>query len=309
MLEILALLFNDAVSQGAEEIGSPLQWIIDFLFGNPLDGTSFFTIDGISVVTFYLQAIALVVVVIMRVIVGVKDGIFANGGDISTGDTVGAWLFRSIAGIAVICAMPTIFRAFASFSMLLGSEIAAAGSDLVFDEILGLFFPSLVDSLLRGLGLSAFGTLGSAILIIALAYYVITILFTIIKRQVNLVVLSLAAPLIAINAGTKNASDVLSLLKEAVSIGLISGLQVLLLFASMGITIQLITPTSAFYLVGSLGLFALLIPLAIFSGIKKLPDLLEKYLPVTTLSGGGGGIRGTAMAGAYAARSLIGAAK
>lgn len=312
MLALLALAIAEFLTDSTTDLGVALDGVLDFLFGNPLDGTSFFTINGIAAITFYLQAIALGIVVIMRVVTGVKDGIFANGGDLSSGETAGQWLFRSLIGIVVVCAMPTIFRAIAGFSMLLGSEIANVGTSLAQASIAETFFVDLVE--LTGLGagiastLTSSGILFGGLQIIIIAYYVITILMHIIIRQVHLVVLSLTAPLIAINSGTRNASDVIALLKEAISIGIVSGIQVLLLFAAMGVTLQTMTPGGSIDFASTFGIFALLIPIALFAAIKRVPTILEKYLPVISIQGSGS-MRGAAMTTMYAARSLMGGAK
>ena len=304
MLDVLSDLINELFAPLNESFQSAFEVIVAFCLQNPLEGGFFGgAFAWANTVTLYLQALALGIFIIMKVVVGIKDGIFSEGGDPTTGESAGQWLFRSLKGLIIICAMPSLMRWTAGFSMAVAADIASNGADTVFST----FIQNTMVNTALALGGGPVAVLWSLLVAIIMLYYICVIFFQLIKRQLQLIALSLIAPLVAITSGTRDTSDLGTLMKEAVSLGIVSGLQLLMVLTAMAfgpasfISLDIEQTLSLSNIV--LLKIAPFIQIAIFSGIKKFPDWIERFTSVVSVSGNSG--RVAAGGAAYAARSLL----
>lgn len=307
MLNVFADFIDNLFQPINEAIANIFNLIVAFCLQNPFTGGffggAFNWVDG---TTLYIQAIALGIFIIMKVVVGIKDGIFLDGGDTTTGETASQWFFRSLKGLVIICAMPSLMRWVAGFTMTLSADIASSGTTSIFSTFIQGYLVNTALAFSHGTAFAA-AKLWSVVVCIILIYYIVVIFFQLIKRQIQLIALSLIAPFVAMTAGTRDSSDLGTLLKEVVSIGIISGLQILFLFTAMTfsptnfISLDLQTTFS----VDNLMLFTIapFIQIAVFAAIKKFPDWVERYTNVVSVNGNSGRVvAGGAM---YAARSLL----
>jgi hypothetical protein len=296
----LELLFEPAGELLTQLFNILVQWC----FMNPFEGsvlhTTFFQI--LNLVTLYIQAVALVIVVALRIALGIKDGVFANGGDPETGESTGSWLFKSLASIALVCMMPTLFRYVAGFSLSLGQDIASFGAGTNFEGFISDVIVANFASALLPFGVGAVPVLYGLILGIITMYYIVVIVFQALKRQIQLVILSLIAPLVAVASGTKDSSTVANLMKESVAIGLVSGIQLLLLGIIIS-TSRIDFVASALTSPGGEAFIAPLILVAMLGALKNAPRWIERYTETVSMSGNSG--RVMAAGGAYAARSIL----
>jgi hypothetical protein len=266
---ILADLFQsffDALDQAAAAV---FQALVGLCISNPLTPNGYMSFPWIPNVTFYLQGIALAVVVVIRVATAAKDGILKNGGDPATGLTFGQWLFQSLWSVSLVCAMPAIMHTFAAFSFSLAGDILSATTP---SNVFTGFSAAMVDVAKTALAGAGAGVILAVIAGIVVIYYITTVLLQCLKRQVQMVLLSVIAPLVAISGGTGNSADIGTLLKETVGLGVISGLQLLFLVSTVAIAPQIQAFTGP-------GVIYPLVVIAMFGAIKKLPGWVEQYIP------------------------------
>jgi hypothetical protein len=300
MIDLFADFLNQLFEPANEFVAGMFNFVVKWCLENPFTGGAIGSIFGwLNMVTLYIQAIALGIVVVMRVVIGLKDGIFANGGDPTTGETTGQWLFKSLSSVALICAMPMLFKWVAGFSLSIGTDLNSLGQVSNFDTFIQDNIITSITSVIS----KPVGLLYAVIVTIVILYYVVVIVFQMLKRQIQIILLSIIAPLVAISSGTKNTSDITSLFKEAVSIGLVTGIQWLLLGTAIGSGALLANALKVGQTNIVAGLLFPLVFIALLGAIKKVPEWVEQYIPTVNINGNSGRI--LAAGSAYGARSVV----
>lgn len=236
----------------------------------------------------YFQGAALLVALIAIVINGVCTKILINGG--TEDESAGHYIFRSIWPIAVIAATPTIVGFVTSLVSYVINDLMLSATGIDYGKLLSTLILLNANPVMQ-----VFSIIG----MIAVIYYTITVAFQCVKRQLQMAVLSIIGPLVAISTVSENNSgDFITLMKEIAGIGVITALQLSLLISAIAI------PAMDFFRIwpGPVQLFMLV---GIFASIKQLPRWIERYTLAPQVSGQGGAGRGAMMAAGFMGRSAI----
>ena len=238
--------------------------------------------------TLYFTLVSITVVVIIRICIGIKDGLLANGSN--TEMSVGEYVFKTCFSLAAVAtagplAMWIISRTSKICADMMSYSFGGPGSAMGLIEYIEA--GDLADTIFAPIALTI-----SAILVIC-------VIFQIGKRWVLMFLGSCVAPVIAIYAAVTDSSNYSGLIKEIAALGIINGLQILLLHFSLsllngGAFASSVSPFFWFFALGA---------------TLAIPFFLQRYaLPS---GGGGGGRTGVyiAMAGFRSLAGIRGAAK
>lgn len=245
------------------------------------------TFPWVGQVQLFFQGLALAICLIVVIVKGLTSNIMLPG---TSGErSLIAYVWRSFWPVAVIVATPALLA-------LILDVVYQIVSSLTTDidaNMIELFVNASAWSVLAG----PIGAAVSAILFLVSLFYITTVLLQCIKRQVQLVVLSCIAPLVAtVTISESNAGDFVVIIKEMLGIGVITALQILLLLSAITVPCNT-TFTTDF------GLLSPLVVIAVFSAIKQMPKWIERYTLAPSVAGGGG--RMASMAGGAAVRGAI----
>lgn len=167
-------------------------------------------IPVVNSVILWGQGIAVVAAIAIRVFVGVRDGVLQNGGPRMA--SLGEYMFRSVAVVALVGFMPVLCNLVMYAGQAMLSDIVSAsyagGSSLV--NAGELDFSALtfkVSDLAEPFVHSVFERLPGAICSFACLILAIKIIYQICKRQIEMLVLSVAAPWISIKSAMESDSN------------------------------------------------------------------------------------------------------
>ena len=218
----------------------------------------------------YFTVISVVVVVLLRIMIGIKDGLLANGSntEVSTGE----YIFKSCLSLAaVVTAGPLSF-----WLIVLATDYT---NDMMYYSFGATIVPAYSQTLVD-IGNTTTKLLAPLVILVS-AVLVFIVAFQVGKRWVMMLLGSAVAPVIAIHTAMTDTSNYTGLLKEVMALGIINGLQILLLHFSMALlytggtqTGSYASPIIWFFLMGA---------------TISIPSFLQRYaLP----SGSGGGRTG-----------------
>ena len=167
-------------------------------------------IPVVNSVILWGQGIAVVAAIAIRVFVGVRDGVLQNGGPRMA--SLGEYMFRSVAVVALVGFMPVLCNLVMYAGQAMLSDIVSAsyagGSSLVNTGELNFTpFAFKVSDLGEAFVQNVFGMLPGAICSFACLLLAIKIIYQICKRQVEMLVLSVAAPWISIKSAMESDSN------------------------------------------------------------------------------------------------------
>ena len=282
---IVDYLFGEIIAGGmADVMGAFIGWVtrpLRFAWG-----------QAISV---YFQGIALVIAIVVIVVNGVARGYLRCGGtqDMSSG----AYIFRSLWPVALIAACPSLMGALTD---VISTVIADATGGLATTET----FRDMVTVFVElSSGATVIGPILVAICALVITYYIVTVLFQCVKRQLQLAVYSVIAPLIAATTVADSSSgDFVTLLKEMFGIAVITVMQLSALMAAISapatIKQMLAEDASCVFIVP-------LVSVALFAAVKQIPTWIERYTLAPAVGGGGSVGRSVGTAVMFGGRSAI----
>lgn len=237
------------------------------------------------------QGAALVVVFCIIVARGITKGIIGAATDDDM-DLV-KYIWRSLVPIGAIIVAPTLTATVTSVSANLVSIVA--GNNLSETFCMNLAAMAIqqssgtmsVTAATAGI-LNAPMLLASAIAYTAIFWNLFTLAIEILKRWIQLAMVSIIMPLTAITSAIDDPSDLISAIKTSVGIGITIVLQVLMLVASSTVAASY---TSYGIVEGSFLILALL------AAAKSLPSWIDKFTYASSVStSNGGGVRAAALA-------------
>lgn len=245
------------------------------------------TFPWVGQVQLFFQGLALAICLIVIIVKGLSSNIMIPG---SSGErSLVAYIWRSFWPVGVIVATPALLAVVLDMSY----QVAASFTADVDANLVEMFVNAAAWTVLTG----GIGGAVSAILFLVSLVYITTVLFQCIKRQIQLVVLSCIAPLVAtMTVSESNAGDFVVIIKEMLGIGVITALQILMLLSA--VTVPCNTTFASDF-----GLLSPLVVVAVFSAIKQMPKWIERYTLAPSVTGGGG--RAVSMAGGMVARGAI----
>ena len=230
----------DAAAAGPSEFFTwlLLQPLLSFLrdFLGPLVetsfawGTDFMEIPYVNQVIYWLQGLSILGVVVVRVAEGWRSGILREGGDWDY--SPGEYVFKSMWALLVVAVMPTACRLVimfgkSMFDYIVGATGGVAGAMSWFD--LSGLDPSLMS------GSSALNLLWVLVAMLVVTVLAIACGYQFVRRQVEMIVVSVIAPLIAVYSATEDDSNqVGDLLKQLFALVCQQWLQYVLVMVAVG---------------------------------------------------------------------------
>ena len=285
---IVDYLFGELIAKGmAEVMGAFIGWVtkpLSFAWGQAM--------------SVYFQGIALVIAIVVIVVNGVARGYLRNGGtqDMSSG----AYIFRSLWPVALIAACPALMGA---MTQIISTVISDATGGLATADTFSAMVQIFVTMVADATGTGVVGPIVIAVCALVITYYIITVLFQCVKRQLQLAVYSVIAPLIAATTvADSSAGDFITLLKEMFGIAVITDMQPAARMAAISApaTIQSMVandPGSAFIVP--------LVSVALFAAVKQVPSWIERYTLAPAVGNGGSLGRSVGTAALFAGRSAV----
>lgn len=252
---------------------------------------------------------ATILVVFFRAGKGIYEGVFQKAANEQQG-SVGQWFVRSVLSVACVALMPLFCnliiefgcKAFGDISGLVNEGLKAAGNTDIGTQIQFHWnengSTSLIDTVLAGLDIDKQGAyLIGTLAVLAVGVIVLTVCYNIFKRQLIVLVVSIASSWVAIKTASDSADDVIDLLVSLFGLMLIQIVQYVFLavalnfFASFGGASALISAdfTDQETLTTCIFFFAL------FGCAKAVPSVLERYAFSVGRGGSGSMIVGAAV--------------
>lgn len=231
-----------------------------------------FTFDWASSLMTTFQGVAIGIVVLIVILRGILTGILLEGG--SEDESVGHYLFTSIVPVAIIAAAPTLTSIVSDMVAGLISTITGHVGSGIVDSFLQGYEPLITAS-------EGVGGLMALILLIVNIYYIIVICMQCLRRWVQLTVLSVIMPLVAVMTAMDDSSDLITLIKSMFFNGVITVLQLAAL-CSVGALSSWAGAN------GLQGVSAVFVMVAAFGAIKHIPDWIEKYTYAASAAGRSG---------------------
>ena len=285
---IVDFLFGDLIANSmAEVMGVFISWVtrpLEFAWGQALMS--------------YFQGISLAIAIVVIFINGLVKGYLRNGGtqDMSSG----AYIFRSLWPIALIAACPALMSALTSIiTAVISDATTGLATTESFRDLVTVFV-----SLMATSGISPVGTIVIAVCALIITYYIITVLFQCVKRQLQLAIYSVIAPLIAaLTVADSSAGDFITLLKEMFGVAVITVIQLAALMAAIS------TPATISAMLLEDPASVLIVPFvstAVFAAVKQIPNWIERYTLAPTVGNSTAMSRTAGMTAMFAGRSAIG---
>ena len=230
----------DAAAAGPSEFFTwlLLQPLLSFLrdFLGPLVetsfawGTDFMEIPYVNQVIYWLQGLSILGVVVVRVAEGWRSGILRKGTDRDY--SPGEYVFKSMWALLVVAVMPTACRLVILFGKSMFDYIVGAtggvGGAMSWFDLAGLD-PSLMT------GSSALNLLWVLVAMLVVTVLAIACGYQFVRRQVEMIVVSLIAPLTAVYSATEDDSNqVGDLLKQLFALVCQQWLQYVLVMVAVG---------------------------------------------------------------------------
>ena len=294
-LDFVATFFVELLVSFIQNVLSPLcQVLFDW-------GTDFMTIPFVNTVILGLQGIAVIAVIIIRIGIGISSGLLLKGGDRE--QSLGEYIYKTIVAIIIVALMPMLCRLVIQFGNHLYNDITNQGGSIA--ETLAWF---TVNDDFNIDTLSA-NTHPGSILWFVVGIVVICVLciacgYQFVRRQIEMLTVSIIGPLVSIYAATENDDNMpIDLLKNLFGLVCLQWLQYLLVQIALWFGIAWIS--NAFNQDAFAQAFDaqnaqfFLFTLATFGAALTIPNLVDRY----TFSGGGSAA-GRVAVGALVSRAI-----
>lgn len=237
-----------------------------------------FTFDWLSSFMVFFQGLAIAVVFLIVMARGITTGILAEGG--VEGTSVGRYLYRSFVPVALIAATPAIVGCVTTVTTTFVGLVAGSGSEALASLVVDNIWAKS-SSIVSVEG--AADSIITSILLFVILYYFAVVSLQIVKRWIQLSVLSLILPLTCIFTAAEDTSDYVTALKSMGYIGVVTALQIVLLKSVPAM------PDLGFAMAGAqAGLAgaagAVMLTVGTLAAIKALPDWIEKYTAASSVA-------------------------
>lgn len=264
-------------------------------------GTDFMTIPFVNTVILGLQGIAVIAVIVIRIGIGISNGILLKGGDRE--QSLGEYIYKTIVAVLMVALMPMLCRLVIQFGNHLYNDITKQGGSIA--DSLAWFTLNDDFSLDYVTALENTGT----ILWVVLGILLVIILciacgYQFIRRQVEMLTVSIIGPLVSIYAATENDDNMpIELLKNLFGLVCLQWLQYLLVQIALWFGISWISNSASqsaleFAFTGT-NATMFLFCLATFGAALTIPSLVDRYT-----FGNGASHAGRAAVGAVVGRAM-----
>lgn len=183
------------------------------------------TIPGAGTMILWGQAIAIVVVIVIRIAVGINNGILKD--EIKAPE----YLFKSVGSIVLIGLMPiaidlTLAFAHSAMSDVLGWNTLASSFSTDSGDFLTTIENNIKAMSSDGLLVNLLNLLLTNIAILVIALIMTSTVFQLFVRQAEMVILSIAAPWVGIKTATEHSSsDYWEFLQNMIGMGVVQVIQ------------------------------------------------------------------------------------
>lgn len=256
---------------------------------------SWITVPILGKVIFWGQAVSVAIAVAIRVYIGVKEGLLANGGP--KPPSFGEYMFKSVFSVVMVGMMPVFCQLIMWFGQTMMSDIMGV---MPWKTLNGL------SSMQNAWGLDKYNdtygamnsvdlpnvaaaTVSNVVIMVALILVLLT-LWALLKRQVEMLVVSVIAPWVGIKIATSNDDNQYSeFLTSLFGMCVTQWVQYLFLMIGVNALAQWIGPLSNMYKADITSSFGTaVIVLIMLSVAVGVPSLLDRW----TYTGGSSGMRG-----------------
>lgn len=268
---IVSALVIELVLSLMRGVLSPL---IDVMFAW---GTDFMTIPYVNRVILWLQALSVAAVVIVRIAMGIKEGLLLDGGAREV--SLGEYVFKSIWAILLVALMPTVCRLVINLGLAMYNDLGGSG---------------LVTQSLAWFDIGGDVELTDAIADVNLLWIVLGILsimvlcaccgYQFVRRQVDMLVVCVIAPIVSVFSATENDSNqVADMLKSLFGLVSQQWIQIILVCVAIGFGQAFVAHSTVGsadgYLFGFSGEAgrAFLFCIASFAAGLTIPRLVDRY--------------------------------
>lgn len=265
----------------------------------------------VNQIILWSQLCALILVVFIRVGKGIYENVFQKAANEETGSAV-QWLFKSLIAVACVAVMPLLCNIIIEFGCKAFSDLTGATSSVISNGNIHLqfvfpeegFWTTLENSIMATLAIY----MGCGVIVIAEVIFICMNVYQIVKRQIVMLVVSIAATWVSIKSATDNTDDVIDVLVSLLGLVLIQVIQWVFLVIALA---QISTLDGGGVLFGAdltdkQTLYSIIFSLALMGAALGVPQILERYAFSTGRSGAGNMIVGAAMRTGIAAPRSIG---
>ena len=243
-------------------------------------GLDWMTIPYVNTVIIWLQGLAILGAIIVRIYVGLRSGILQDGG--SNEYTLEAFLGKSFASIILVALMPTLCRLVIEFGHSMFNYVTGITGNvdaaLAWLDLSGLDSDALVSN-------AALNALWLIILVIVIFAMVTACGYQFIRRQVEMLTVCIIAPIVSVYAATEDSSgQVGDLLRNLFGLVAQQFIQYILCMIALGfgqswLTLFIARGTEEGWLVfGSTEIIqAFMFCIATFMAALTIPKLVDRY--------------------------------
>lgn len=292
IMEGIASWLASALANALNSFFAPIFTLIT----NPL------SFDFAANLTLGFQGAALIMVFFLVVARGITRGIVGSATDDDM-DLV-HYLYRSLVPMGAVILAPTIASMAAAATSHLVSVVSGGAALSSCCSSLATMLVKLAGAGSAGgfaIGVNATGILFSLVMSVVVITKIFSLAIEILKRWVELAMISIAIPLTAVTVAVGDDKDLITAVKTLVGTGVVIVLQILLLASGAAVAAA---GAAANEVMGPI-----FVVIALFSAAKNLPQWIDKFTYAGSVSGTGSAARTFVYAGSRAATSAVRAVK
>ena len=240
--------------------------------------TNWIEIPGLSVFILWGQAIAVVAAIAIRAGVGIRDMLMSSGGEARMG--LGEYVFKSVVSIALVGLMPTLCSLVIWFGQRMAADVVGPTVMTLDNLQMTVDVDKVIESITTNDPTSALALLCYVILDFVAFGFVVTIVYQLLKRQFQMLFLSVAAPWIGIKAATETDSSTyweflqslfgMCVVQWLQYLGMIVGLSMISSTIGMSFDIQGVS-------LGSATFINMILVIAAFGAALGIPALVDRW--------------------------------
>lgn len=274
--------------------------------------TNWVTIPIVNEVVLWGQAASIAIAVAVRVLIGIKEGIFVDGGPKMP--SLGEYVFKSICSVILVGMMPIFCNLVMQFGSAMFRDViagAGGGANLMdgidIDCTWAILFEFL--SADNPVDLIVDSLIANIVLLIALGLTV-SVVYQLFKRQFQMLVVGVVGPWVGIKAATNSdSSQYWDYLISLFGMCVVQWVQYLFLMISLSMLSAFLGGGQEVFAISLAGdtdkFLTAFLMLACFGATLSAPSLLDRY---TFIGGGGAGnmMLGMAMRSGFGGAGRIG---
>lgn len=269
------------------------------------------SIPIVNQLLLWSQICALVLVIVVRVGKGLYENVFQKAANEETGSAV-QWAFKSLISVAIVAVMPLLCNLIISFGTTAFGDLTGATKTVITDTgsiKLNFEFPEqtfwkdLQDQPVESISVY----IGSGFIVLAEIIFIVGNTYQIIKRQMVMYVVSIAATWVSVKGASDSSDDVIDVLVSLLGLVVIQLIQWIFVVIAI---VELSKFKGGATLIGAdltdqQTLYSIMFILGLLGCAMGVPQILERYAFSTGRSGAGNMVVGAAIRTAFASPRSI----